>query len=170
MLSIRRKKASAEDSINKKYFEALGKVGAGLGVIVCLENTPFESFPLASTESIVKLVKDINHPNVGVCFDVGHAVILGERLGDSIRAVGGELLKILHIHDNDGITDSHLPPYQGIADIADFAEGLYDIGFDGVISLECSPVSEEELSADISEDEISAKELELVKIAKLIAG
>ena len=51
-------------SINKKYFEALGKVGAGLGVIVCLENTPFESFPLASTESIVKLVKDINHPNV----------------------------------------------------------------------------------------------------------
>lgn len=148
--------------INKKYFEALAKVGMGLGVTVCLENMPFKSFPLSRTEDILKLVNDIDSPYLKVCFDVGHAHIMGESIYDSIKMLGDNL-KILHVHDNDGETDAHQPPYCGNIDWSEFAEALYDIGFEGTVSLETSP--------DISEgDSVEEKELELAKFAKLIAG
>lgn len=149
-------------AINKKYYEALAKVGAGLGVTVCLENMPFRDFPLSSTESILGLIKDIDHPNLKVCFDTGHANILGESLGDSVRMLG-DYLKILHVHDNDGESDTHLPPYEGIIDWADFAEGLYEIGFDGVMTLETEP---SKYTGENSEE----NEKSLARIAKLIAG
>ena len=153
-------------AINKKYYEALAKVGAGLGVTVCLENMPFQDFPLSSCESIIKLVKDIDHPNLKICFDTGHANLIGERSGDCVRAIG-DLLKILHLHDNDGTEDTHLPPYDGNFDWADFIEGLYDIGYDGVMSLETEPIKEKDKA--LSPEEITARELSLAKYAKLLA-
>ena len=149
-------------NINKRYYEALAKVGAGLGVTVCLENMPFEDFPLSSTDKILSLLRDINHTNLKFCFDTGHANILGESLGESVRKAG-ELLKIIHVHDNDGIHDAHLPPYEGNIDWADFAEGLYDVGFDGVFSLETEP---SKYTGENSEE----NEKSLARIAKLIAG
>ena len=151
-------------NINKRYFEALAKVGMGLGVVTCLENTPFPSFPLAGCESILKLVKEINSPYLKMCFDVGHANILGEPIGETVRVIGNEYLKILHCHDNDGTEDNHLPPYEGNVDWADFCESLYDIGYDGALNLETEPTKYKD-KKDIREAEIS-----LSKIGKLIAG
>ena len=157
-------------NINKRYYTALAKVAHGLGVTVCLENMSFKSFPLASSEMILKLIKDINHPFLRLCFDTGHAHVLGENLGDAVRNIGKDYLKVIHAHDNFGDEDSHRVPYDGSIDWADFAEGLYDIGFDGVFSLETEPISSEESNNGISTEQIEAKELELAKIAKLIAG
>lgn len=148
--------------INKRFFEALAKVGAGLGVTVCLENMPFRSFPLSRTEDILKFIKDIDSPFLKVCFDTGHAHILGEDITNSIKILGDDL-KILHVHDNDGQEDLHLPPYYGTIDWAEFAEALYDIGYGGVLSLETSP----RIEAGESKEE---KERELARYAKLIAG
>ncbi len=148
--------------INKRYYEALAKVGSGLGVTVCLENMPFKNFPLSRSEDILRLVKEINSSHLKVCFDVGHANLLDEPLGYTVRMLG-DYLKIIHVHDNDGVVDDHLPPYDGNVDWADFAEGLFDIGFDGVFSLEVTPSG---VSGEPSED----KEKGLAKIAKLIAG
>ena len=149
-------------AINKRYFDALVKVGMGLGVTVCLENMPFVSFPLSRTEDILRLVKDIDSPYLKVCFDVGHAHVMGESISESIKMLGDHL-KILHVHDNDGEDDKHLPPYYGNIDWAEFAEALYEIGFEGVLSLETSPKIE-------VGDNVLEKELELAKYAKLIAG
>ena len=156
--------------INKRYYTALAKVAHGLGVLVCLENVPFKNFPLASSENILKLISDINHPFLKLCFDTGHAHILGENLGDAARNIGNEFLKAIHVHDNFGEKDCHLVPYEGNIDWADFAEGLYDIGFEGVFSLETKPISSVELNSGITTEQIEEKELELSKIAKLIAG
>ena len=129
-------------AINKKYYEALAKVGAGLGVTVCLENMPFRDFPLSSTESILGLVKDIDHPNLKVCFDTGHANITGIAPGEFARTLGSRL-KVLHIHDNlglnphcEGWSDMHTAPYQGNIDWADFSCALREIGYDGTLSFE----------------------------------
>ena len=151
-------------SINKKYFEALAKVGSGLGVVVCLENTPFPEFPLSRCEAILRLVKDINSPYLKMCFDTGHSNILGEPIAETLRLLGKDIVKILHCHDNNGVNDAHLPPYEGIIDWSEVAEGLYDIGFDGVLNLETEP-SKYSDTADAKE-----KEARLSKIGKLIAG
>ena len=156
--------------INKRYFSALANVAQGLGVTVCLENTPFEKFPLAKTEKLISLIKDIEHPCLKMCFDTGHAFLIGENLGDSVRQIGKNYLKAINVHDNLGDKDTHLPPYEGYIDWSDFAEGLYDIDFDGVFSLETAPVSEKDIEDGISKEVIQEKEQELARVAKLIAG
>ncbi len=147
--------------INKKYFEALARVGSGLGVAVCLENMPFKNFPLSSSESILKLIKDIDSPYLKMCYDVGHSHILGEDIYRVLKSISDEL-RIVHVHDNDGKDDLHLPPYEGSVDFSLLAEGLYDIGYDGVLSLETEPTK--------YGTEERASERKLAEIIKLIAG
>ena len=151
-------------NINKRYFEALAKVGAGLGVTVCLENTPFPDFPLARCEDILHLVKEINSPFLKMCFDTGHANILGEPIYQTIKDIGYDTLKILHCHDNDGKNDQHLPPYEGVIDWSELAEALFDIGYDGALCFETDPTKYP--NAIDKED----GESRLSRITKLIAG
>lgn len=59
----------------------------------------------------------------GVCWDTGHANISGYKQSEQLKTIG-ERLEALHIHDNDGIKDSHLLPFDGEVDWDDVAEGL----------------------------------------------
>ena len=151
--------------INKKFFSALANVGQSLGVYVCLENMPFTGFPISDVPTIVKLVKEINHPYLKICLDVGHANIFPLPIGEAVRCIGKDLLSIVHIHDNYGDGDTHNNPYDGSVDWGDFAEALFDIGFEGVCNLETSP-----RTSDMSESDTTDCELALAKTIKLIAG
>lgn len=59
----------------------------------------------------------------GVCWDTGHANISGFKQSEQLKTVG-DRLEALHIHDNDGIKDSHKLPFDGSVDWADVAEGI----------------------------------------------
>lgn len=155
--------------INKRFFKALSDVAGKLGVTVCLENMPFREFSLSSPESILKLIEDIGSPHLKFCFDSGHANYRSESMRDSILTVGKERLAILHIHDNFGDSDSHLPPYDGNIDWAELVEALYEIDYSGVMNIESSPAKIAGF-ADMSEAEKTEAELNLAKIAKLLAG
>lgn len=155
--------------INKRFHTALASVAEKLGVTVCLENMPFREFPLSSTESIIALIKDINSPALKFCFDTGHALYYGESVAEAVKTAGSEYLRILHVHDNCGDEDSHLPPYEGVIDWAEFVETLYNVGYDGVMNLETNP-SKYAGFKSMSENEKREREAELAKIAKLLAG
>ena len=155
--------------INKRYFTALSNVAKNFGIVICLENMPYRSFPLSSSADILRLVTEINHPNFKICFDTGHANLLREPLGDAVRALGS-YLKVIHAHDNYGEEDSHLPPYDGTVDWADFVEGLYDIGYEGIFNLETKSISTLDADGKLSNKEIEERELELAKISRLLAG
>jgi sugar phosphate isomerase/epimerase len=79
-----------------------------LGVRILLENIPNE---LATPDKLVDFIHSSRFEDVGVCFDVGHAHIMGdvpqafEILKDHIRST--------HIHDNAKDRDSHLWPGKG---------------------------------------------------------
>ena len=150
--------------INRQFFAALANVGKNLGITVCLENMPFDKHPIHSTDEITSLVEDINHPNLKVCLDTGHAIMTGEVLSESVKRIGKERLAILHVHDNPGNKDTHSAPYDGVGDWGDFVEALYDIGYDGVMNLEVS------LPKDLSDDVLREKERALAAVAKLLAG
>ncbi len=48
----------------------------------------------------------------------------------------GELLSCVHLHDNDGMLDRHLLPFDGNVDWVDVTLGLSRVGFGGAIDLE----------------------------------
>lgn len=84
---------------------------------------------------------------LGFCFDTGHANLIGLDFEDFITTLGRRL-KVLHIHDNDGIGDLHQIPFTftktrentSSTDWDGFIRGLRAIGFDGVLSFETAPV------------------------------
>ena len=163
------KNANEVYEINKRFYTSLSSVAGKLGVTVCLENMPFKNFPLSETEKIMELLRDVNSPHLKLCLDTGHANMFEKPIREVIHDAGADYLRILHVHDNSGQRDAHLPPYEGNVDWGDFAEALYDVGFDGVISLETSPESFEGF-ARMSADEQREREIYLSRLAKLIAG
>ena len=71
----------------------------------------------------------------GVCWDTGHANISGYKQSEQLKTIG-DRLEALHIHDNDGIKDSHLPPFDGSVDWDDVAAGLQYSDNSIVVSVE----------------------------------
>ena len=71
------------------------------------------------------------------CLDIGHAMITGQSPEEMICTLGGERLKALHIHDNDGLRDLHILPYfGGMADWDRIMKALKKINYSGEFTLE----------------------------------
>lgn len=155
--------------INKKFFSALANVAGSLGITVCLENMPFKKFPLSTVEAITDFLKELDHPNLKMCFDTGHANIFPARMSDMLE-YAKDFIRIIHVHDNPGDADIHLHPYDGSIDWADFVEGLYNIGYSGVFNIETAPIRHRENALDFTDDEVRERERKLAKLARLLAG
>jgi sugar phosphate isomerase/epimerase len=109
--------ASGEDWDPKKAEAAMTSIehlkafAKPLGVTLLLENIPNE---LSTPERLVELIENAHFADVGICFDVGHAHILGGVLPafEQLKA----LIRSTHVHDNGGQTDEHLWPGDGTID------------------------------------------------------
>lgn len=122
--------------MNIEFFGELAKVAKANNVIICLENMPFVNLPTSGINSILRIVREVNHPNLKVCLDTGHANIVPPSPAEAVKLIGKDLLMMLHVHDNKGDFDYHLLPFEGTIDWDAFAAALKEIKFDGVISLE----------------------------------
>lgn len=123
--------------INLEFMGRLADEAKPLGVDVCIENLPFPALGINSPEQVVRFVKALGRSNAKVCLDTGHAAVCGVAPSDAVRLIGKELLAALHVHDNDGRRDLHQLPYQGVIDWEAFSDALEEIGYEGVVSLEC---------------------------------
>ncbi len=66
------------------------------------------------------------------CLDVGHTNLSCRDMPvREIVNVLGHRLKSLHVHDNDGLHDSHTAPGYGTVDWEGFCLGLKDVGYSG---------------------------------------
>jgi len=82
-----------------------------LGVTLLVENTPND---LATPERLRELLNALHYPDLGVCFDTGHAHLMS-----SVHQAFGVLADRIgstHIHDNRRDRDSHLWPGEGTID------------------------------------------------------
>ena len=114
------------EEFNDKKFEAamtsiehLRAFAKPLGVRVLLENTPNE---LSTPEKLVEMIRDAHFDDVGVCFDFGHAHMMG-----SIREAFEILrthIRSTHVHDNAKDKDTHLWPGHGTIDWKEAMECL----------------------------------------------
>ncbi len=140
-----------------EFLEYLAPLAKELGITMCLENlytavgNHLMEGPCCNAKKAVERIDRMNekyHAEVlGFCFDTGHANLVGIDFEDFITTLG-DRLKVLHIHDNDGIGDLHQIPYtftrtrenKPATDWDGFIKGLKKIKFDKVLSFETAPV------------------------------
>ena len=97
------------------------------GVIILSENILWGAS--ADPRIIADLVKEVDSPWFGWCFDVGHAHCSGYE-SDILRKCS-VVPASLHIQDNDGSGDGHLIPGDGNIDWDKFIAVLKEIGYTG---------------------------------------
>jgi|GEM_PF-2849444 len=90
----------------------------------CLEQLPddrvkvvVENIYDVDPEPLAAMIHTVGHPRFGFCLDVGHhnAFCSGPVLDEYIVPFGDKLMHV-HLHDNDGVDDLHLPPGRGSID------------------------------------------------------
>lgn len=92
------------------------------GVRLAVENVGYHGSCLYTYEEFIHLLDEIG-PEAGYLLDVGHAILNGWSPAQAIRDLGDRLLAV-HLHDNDGATDSHLPIGQGAIPWSELAEEI----------------------------------------------
>lgn len=87
-------------------------------------------------EEVCDLVDSIPG-NVGVCWDFGHANLLGDDQTESLKLVGNRL-KVIHVHDNDGKKDDHQVPFTYCCNVdwGRILPVLKEIGYEGNFNFE----------------------------------
>lgn len=123
--------------LNVDFLGGLAREGEREGVTVCLENMPFKELATSSPRQILRLVKEVGSESLRVCLDTGHCAVLGEDPADAVRLFGTEYLRTIHVHDNDGRGDRHFLPWFGVIHWDRFTAALKEIGWKGVMSMEC---------------------------------
>ena len=104
-----------------------------LGVTLLLENM-LPHLMFGHTSDILFLLGAIRETNVGTCLDTGHAFLSGD-LRTVIHKLSGHL-RMLHVNDNLGDHDSHLPPGEGAIDWISLIRQLRQWRFHGPLILE----------------------------------
>jgi sugar phosphate isomerase/epimerase len=122
----------------RRSIEALEEIATPLGVRLALEVIPNR---LSTAEQLVRLIEDdLELPELGVCFDFGHAQLAGDLL-DAIETLSGHVVTT-HVHDNRGRTDDHLLPFEGRIDWDAGLMALQKIGYEGVLMFELAATAE----------------------------
>lgn len=107
------------------------------GIVLLLENMlPHLLFGHAS--DMLWLLGAIRETNVGTCLDTGHASLSGD-MPTVVQKLSGHL-QMLHVNDNLGHRDDHLPPGEGLIDWMALVCQLNARRFQGPLILELAGV------------------------------
>ena len=135
-----------EWELNKKYYTDLIPTLRQYGVICCTENMfhanddrMYVASACSEFDVAARWVDELNaaagEELFGFCFDTGHVNITRGNMRHALLTMG-KRIKVLHVHDNVGVTDQHLCPYMGSINWEDFIQGMREIGYEGDFSFE----------------------------------
>jgi sugar phosphate isomerase/epimerase len=136
-----------------RVFRDLGDAAAEAGTLVGLET----GYPNRYAQ-FLDLVREIDHPAVGACADVGHVAFLQEsgprgtdegvanynrNLVDLCRELGPRLVH-MHLHDvRRADWRDHRQLGTGVIDLVPLARTLVEIGYDGLMQFELEEPDQE---------------------------
>ncbi len=100
----------------------LAAIGAELEVVYLFENVPDTSYTGNDPIGLAAILRELDHPNAKMCFDTGHAHMTCDT-AVAARACH-DVIRYLHVHDNDSVNDSHEIPGQGTINWTAQAEAL----------------------------------------------
>lgn len=146
----------AEWEWTERFIHTIAPLAKELRITICMENLygniggHIVEGPCCDGRKAADRIDRINDRYgaevLGFCFDTGHANLAGIDFEDFITTLG-ERIKVLHIHDNDGVGDLHQIPFtftktrenKASTDWEGFIRGLRAIRFDKVLSFETAP-------------------------------
>jgi len=122
----------------QRSIEDLQKRALALGLVLAIETAPYkpqhnERYP--DSREIADFVRAFNCPSVQMTIDVNHS-----NLHEDLETVCDNchgLIANVHISDNHGSWEDHLPPGEGIIDFAKTFQALRRNGYTGPCNLEC---------------------------------
>jgi sugar phosphate isomerase/epimerase len=117
-----------------------------LGLMLCIENMFPRVGPFVEPEDFEPIFKSF--PDMKLVLDTGHANIDdkgGHRLLDFVHRYGPRLGH-LHVSDNNGRLDEHLPVGHGNIGFKAMARSLKRIGYDDTLTLEIFSPNREDLA------------------------
>ena len=112
------------------------------GVTFTIENIDRTDFPYSTVDEIKQLAREFG--GLGITFDTGHAYLARRREGakvpekeiaEAIKRAGDDLVHV-HIHDNKGLRDDHLPPGDGDIDFKPIIDVLRAMSYGGQLVVE----------------------------------
>jgi len=105
-----------------------------LGVRIALENS-WEDRP----ELLEHLIELVGKDSLYVCIDTGHLNVFSKLSIDNWWNRLGKRVIAMHLHDNDGLSDDHLPPGRGTFNFKRLGELLRDCSELPLLDLEVDP-------------------------------
>ena len=132
-----------EDNI--KFYSNFIPTLKKFGVVMCLENMwvrykgKIYSAVCGDFEEVNRYIDTLNaiagEELFGFCYDSGHSTICS---ADPCRAIKtlGKNIKAVHLHEVDGVNDSHTIPFFGVTDWERLLKALSDIGYSGTLNFE----------------------------------
>lgn len=117
--------------------DPLAKRAEKMKVILALENT-FEDEPTP----IDKLIEKVGSPSLRACFDNGHFHLFHKVSLKKWWEILGEKTVLLHLHDNHGERDEHLPPGEGNYPFPAYFNLLKDFKQERTCTLECRSLAD----------------------------
>lgn len=106
-------------------------------LLIGLENLVFPHELYRSPVELQELIRKVNRSNVGLTLDVGHAAVCGQKPMDFLNLLADEVFHV-HLHDNHGAVDEHLPLGEGVIDYVAVVQSLKKLDYQGVVNLEFS--------------------------------
>jgi len=101
------------------------------GVDLFLENV-FDESP----DHLLRLKNALGSKRLGFCFDAGHATLFSDHPVHKWLEAFGTDLRELHLHDNRGRRDEHLPVGEGTINLLGVLEAAIDTGASPILTLE----------------------------------
>ena len=107
-------------------------------------NLAFEN--LRKVEYLKYVLDNIDSQRAGFCYDSGHHSCFAPH-ADLLLQYGSRLMD-LHLHDNDGVEDQHLLPFDGTIDWTKTMGQIAETGYAGAIAFEVGNSGYENLPPD----------------------
>ena len=118
---------------NLDFYRSLIPYAEEFGIQIAIEN--LKNSVTETADGLLALLHELNNPVFTVCYAVGHAKISGQDPAEMIRALG-TTIGCTHIHDNDGVADSHTLPYYGVIDWDGVMKAFAEAGYTGNLNYE----------------------------------
>lgn len=129
----------------------VGEYALKKDITICIEPTATDSNVVECPDDALEMIEESGLPNVGMMFDVAHALFRQENPQDYVY-MAGKHLKHVHFCDSD-----RLPPGSGTVDFYPIMKALKEIDYSDYIAMEIG------FSRTTGTDSIARKSLEYLK-------
>ena len=118
----------------KRSIADLGFFGSTCGITFAFENLPGYHAIGSDVGELGRILEEAGAPNTGMCFDSGHANMVGDAVA-AVARTNGQMV-CAHISDNSGRADEHELITCGSIDAEGLGRALHEVGYDGDFMLE----------------------------------